>query len=88
MSIWTEEEKAIFLEKYLLYPKMFGKIATFLEDKGIEDAINYYYANKMTLNLKKLLKEQQSKRKGFQRKTAVVQPRVPRSFSLLFTPFN
>ena len=32
-NIWTEQEKAIFKEKYLLHPKSFAFIASFLERK-------------------------------------------------------
>ncbi|KAH9932874.1 uncharacterized protein B0H18DRAFT_984374 [Fomitopsis serialis] len=46
---WTEEEKEIFLEKYMLYPKQFGIIADFLPNKTTAECVTYYYLHKKTL---------------------------------------
>ena len=54
---WSEEEQQIFVQKFKLFPKQFGVIATFLENKSIEDVIKYYFQNKIRLNLKNIIKE-------------------------------
>ncbi|CCM04396.1 uncharacterized protein FIBRA_06572 [Fibroporia radiculosa] len=46
---WTEEEKAIFIDKYALYPKQFGLISDFLPYKSPAQCITYYYLHKKTL---------------------------------------
>mmetsp|Transcript_20108 Transcript_20108/g.25466 ORF Transcript_20108/g.25466 Transcript_20108/m.25466 type:complete len:1248 (-) Transcript_20108:83-3826(-) len=64
---WNTEEQTIFLRKYISYPKDFGKIATFLPNKSIEDVICYYFKNKHRLNLKGIIEEIQAKKKPPQR---------------------
>lgn len=60
---WSNEEKRIFIKKYLLYPKQFHKIATFLENRSTADVIEFYFTHKLTFNLKRLLTEHQLKRR-------------------------
>jgi len=60
---WTNEEKRIFIKKYLVYPKQFHKIATFLENRSTADVVEFYFTHKLTFNLKRLLTEQQLKRR-------------------------
>jgi hypothetical protein len=54
---WLPEEKAIFIQKYLEYPKEFGKIASFLPNKNVNDCVLYYYLNKKTLKFKNLTRQ-------------------------------
>lgn len=61
-NMWTDEEKEIFLKKFLMFPKNFSKIASYLDQKSTQDVVLYYYANKRTLDLKKLVTEQQAKK--------------------------
>eukprot|EP00178_Gracilaria_changii_P027534 TRINITY_DN886_c0_g1_i1.p1 TRINITY_DN886_c0_g1~~TRINITY_DN886_c0_g1_i1.p1 ORF type:complete len:1234 (+),score=198.84 TRINITY_DN886_c0_g1_i1:228-3929(+) len=62
---WRFEEKLIFLDKFLAYPKNFRKISGFLAHKSSRDCSYFYYTNKLNLGLKQLVKEYQSmKRKG------------------------
>ena len=67
MHVWSEEEKKIFVEKYLMFPKNFRKIASFMPGKTTADCVSYYYTHKYTLNLKKRLREHQMKRKGMRK---------------------
>jgi hypothetical protein len=60
---WSNEEKRIFIKKYLLYPKQFHKIASFLENRTTADVIEFYFTHKLTFNLKRLLTEHQLKRR-------------------------
>ncbi len=73
---WTEEEKVIFLKNFVLYPKQFSKIATFLENKATSDVIWYYYTNKKTLDLKKVLRDHTgaTKRRSYNRKPVFTGP--------------
>eukprot|EP01119_Soliformovum_irregulare_P010124 TRINITY_DN246_c5_g1_i4.p1 TRINITY_DN246_c5_g1~~TRINITY_DN246_c5_g1_i4.p1 ORF type:complete len:1004 (+),score=317.49 TRINITY_DN246_c5_g1_i4:1488-4499(+) len=75
---WTDAEKATFLRKFLQYGKLFPKIAAFLDNKSTSEVINYYYLNKKTLDLKRLLTEQQNKKNRPGRKAnAPPSPQIP-----------
>jgi len=72
---WNTEEQDIFLRKYISTPKEFGKIASFLPNKSIEEVICYYFKNKHRLNLKEIIEDIQAKKRPVQR------VRVPRKTS-------
>mmetsp|Transcript_9223 Transcript_9223/g.27772 ORF Transcript_9223/g.27772 Transcript_9223/m.27772 type:complete len:909 (-) Transcript_9223:140-2866(-) len=61
---WTRGERILFLEKYVSHPKNFRKIASFFENKGVEDVVRFYFQNKMRLNLKQAVKETVVRRRG------------------------
>jgi len=61
---WSDEEKSIFVSKYMQYPKNFGEIASYLMNKTTRDVVHFYYLNKKSLQLKKLLRDQSRKRSG------------------------
>ncbi|XP_028415198.1 nuclear receptor corepressor 1-like [Dendronephthya gigantea] len=64
LNIWTEREKEIFKEKYIVAPKDFEFIAKFIPNKNVKDCILHYYLTKRkTGNYKKLAKKQSLKRK-------------------------
>ncbi|KAL5477634.1 hypothetical protein EMCRGX_G024455 [Ephydatia muelleri] len=54
-SIWTEEEKRIFRDKFLQYPKNFAVIAECLPNKTTADCIKYYYLCKKNEHFKQLV---------------------------------
>ncbi|KAL7066971.1 myb-like DNA-binding domain-containing protein [Cryptosporidium serpentis] len=54
--LWSLSEIRTFIEKYLMYPKDFRRIASFLEYKTIKDCISFYYKYKYTLGLKRILR--------------------------------
>jgi nuclear receptor co-repressor 1 len=56
VNVWTDQEKEIFKEKFLQYPKNFGQIAQFLDRKTVSDCVQYYYLSKKTENYKQLLR--------------------------------
>lgn len=56
INIWTEQEREIFKEKYLLHPKNFVVIGSYLERKSVSDCIQYYYSTKKKENYKMLVK--------------------------------
>ena len=64
VNTWTDSEKEIFKEKYLLHPKNFGQIAQFLERKTVSDCVQYYYLSKNTENYKQLLRKSTKGRRG------------------------
>ena len=57
VNTWTDSEKEIFKEKFLLHPKNFGLIAQSLERKTVPDCVQYYYLSKKTENYKQLLRK-------------------------------
>merc|ERR1711997_281111 len=57
VNTWTDSEKEIFKEKFLLHPKNFGLIAQSLERKTVSDCVQYYYLSKKTENYKQLLRK-------------------------------
>ena len=61
---WTDLERCIFLDKFLQYPKNFGKIAAFLARKRARDCARLYYDSKYTIDYKALLREHQQRRRG------------------------
>ncbi|KAJ8953646.1 hypothetical protein NQ314_007253, partial [Rhamnusium bicolor] len=68
LNVWTPSEKEIFKDKYLLHPKNFGIIASYLDRKSVSDCVQYYYLSVTT----RLQREQQAKTVG-------QQPRDPHS---------
>lgn len=46
---WTDEEREIYLQKYGVYPKQFGTIASFLPGKTAGQCIMFYYLHKKEL---------------------------------------
>ena len=62
INIWTECEKELFREKYLLTPKKFGVVSSFLERKSVGDCVQYYYLSKKFENYKQLLRKHAKKR--------------------------
>eukprot|EP00629_Pelagomonadales_sp_RCC1024_P005792 CAMPEP_0119276682 /NCGR_PEP_ID=MMETSP1329-20130426/15766_1 /TAXON_ID=114041 /ORGANISM="Genus nov. species nov., Strain RCC1024" /LENGTH=866 /DNA_ID=CAMNT_0007277119 /DNA_START=167 /DNA_END=2767 /DNA_ORIENTATION=+ len=61
---WTDLEKCIFLDKFLQYPKNFGKIAAFFSRKRARDCSQLYYDSKYDIDYKALLREHQQRRRG------------------------
>jgi nuclear receptor co-repressor 1 len=64
INMWTDAERDIFKEKFLLHPKNFGQIAQFLERKTVSDCVQYYYLSKKTENYKQLLRKSKMRRRG------------------------
>ncbi|KAG0277282.1 hypothetical protein BGZ95_006183 [Linnemannia exigua] len=60
---WTEEERQIFIKRYLIYPKQFGKIAAGIEDKTASQCVLFYYREKKKIGFKELLSNRGRKRK-------------------------
>jgi len=61
---WSDLEKCIFLDKFLQYPKNFGKIAAFLTRKRARDCVRLYYDSKHAIDYKAILREHQQRRRG------------------------
>lgn len=59
LNQWTNEEKTIFIKKYLAFPKQFGKIAQYLDNKTVPDVVEFYFTHKHTFNLKSILQAHQ-----------------------------
>jgi hypothetical protein len=61
--IWTDEERAAFLKRYLSYPKQFGKIAEVLENKTAAQCVAYYYRTKKDVDYKGMLASKRGDKK-------------------------
>lgn len=66
--IWTDEERATFLRRYLLYPKQFGKISDVLENKSAAQCVAYYYRTKKKIDYKGML----ASRRGDKKKKSAI----------------
>ncbi|WVF71674.1 hypothetical protein IAT40_006482 [Kwoniella sp. CBS 6097] len=64
--IWTTEERALFVRRYMAYPKQFGRIADGISNKTASDCVLYYYRTKKEVDYKGMLA---SKRGGGKKKT-------------------
>jgi Myb-like DNA-binding domain len=62
---WTREETFVFLDKYVLYPKNFKRIASFLEHKSFGDVVEFYYRNKLHLKLKFLAAKRKTIKRAY-----------------------
>ncbi|KAJ1952857.1 DNA-binding protein snt1, partial [Linderina pennispora] len=51
---WTQAEVSAFVAAYLAHPKQFGKIASYIPHKSMNDCVLFYYRNKKPLRLKAL----------------------------------
>ena len=63
-NLWSDLEKCIFLDKFLQYPKNFGKISAFFTRKRARDCVQLYYDSKYCIDYKALLREHQQRRRG------------------------
>lgn len=53
---WTDEEKVVFVEKYVKHPKQFGIIAGYLPNKTPAQCVTFYYLHKnTTIDFRKIL---------------------------------
>jgi hypothetical protein len=60
---WTQEERAVFLRKYALYPKQFGRIASHLPHKTTKQCIAFYYHEKRKMGLKNIVYKRDARRR-------------------------
>jgi len=51
---WTDEDVQIFCKRYALYPKQFGKIASHLSNKSIQQCVTFYYRSKDSIDFRSL----------------------------------
>ncbi|KAL8452915.1 hypothetical protein Emag_002132 [Eimeria magna] len=57
VTVWAEAEARTFVEKFLMYPKNFEKIAACLDGKSTRDCVEFYYRFKYKFSLKRRLQE-------------------------------
>lgn len=53
--IWSPEERKIFIEMYLQYPKNFARISAYLPYKSCEQCVQFYYLHKRQYRLKQMV---------------------------------
>ncbi|KAJ2687399.1 DNA-binding protein snt1, partial [Coemansia sp. RSA 1285] len=53
-NYWTQSEVSAFVAAFLTHPKQFGKIASYIPYKTMNDCVLFYYRNKKPLRLKEL----------------------------------
>lgn len=61
--IWTEEERATFLRRYLSHPKQFGKISEVLPNKTAAECVAFYYRTKKDVDYKGMLASRRGDKK-------------------------
>ena len=72
---WSRNEKILFRELILKYPKEFSRIAPRMERKTVKDCVLYYYLSKKKVNYKNLklrLLRRKERLEGLERKTSVL----------------
>jgi len=75
---WSQEERLLFLDKYILHGKNFRKIATFFQFKSVDDVVRFYYSNKLPYKLKALVgKDFAQKRRVMKRNQLLDLSRMP-----------
>lgn len=52
INMWTDQEEAVFFERYMMYPKRFHRIAAGIPGKTCADCVRYYYRTKKQINYK------------------------------------
>eukprot|EP00924_Labyrinthula_sp_SR-Ha-C_P016441 augustus_masked-scaffold_6-processed-gene-3.7-mRNA-1 protein AED:0.48 eAED:0.48 QI:0/-1/0/1/-1/1/1/0/1466 len=57
-KMFSDLEKVMFIEIFLMYPKDFKKIASYFRNKTVFELIDFYYKTKKTVNYKELLHKQ------------------------------
>ncbi len=60
---WSDVEKAIFIDKFLQFPKNFHKISSYLKNRTTKDCIKFYYDSKYAIPFKPLLREFDNRRR-------------------------
>ncbi|KAL2650814.1 hypothetical protein R1flu_018942 [Riccia fluitans] len=60
---WTQEEKALFIEKFALYNKNFSQIASYLPHKTTADCVEFYYRNQKSEEFEKIKRRRQQLKK-------------------------
>eukprot|EP00041_Stephanoeca_diplocostata_P031858 m.1002999 g.1002999 ORF g.1002999 m.1002999 type:complete len:882 (+) comp24039_c0_seq11:180-2825(+) len=65
LNVWTEQEKKVFIERFLVYPKKFKKIADALPHKSTAECIKFYYMSKKQVKYKE--KRLEKRRMGAER---------------------
>eukprot|EP00210_Caulerpa_lentillifera_P004129 g3937.t1 len=63
---WSEEEKKIFMEKFIEHPKDFYKIAQFLPYRTTGDCVEFFYSNKKLDEFGNVRRKQQLKKRRLQ----------------------
>lgn len=74
---WTQAERLLFLEKFVVHSKNFRKIASFFEHKSVEDCVRFYFDNKMRLGLKNLARDTHFRKRGNRKLALVELSRLP-----------
>lgn len=65
LNVWTEQEKKVFIERFLVYPKKFKKIADALPHKSTAECVKFYYMSKKQIKYKE--KRLEKRRMGAER---------------------
>ncbi|BFZ61047.1 DNA-binding protein snt1 [Saitoella coloradoensis] len=69
-DVWTDEEHALFCQRYVQFPKQFGKIAEGIPEKTAQQCVLHYYLTKKSVDYRSLNSVKGSKkRKGGRSKT-------------------
>lgn len=63
---WSEEEKKIFMEKFIEHPKDFHQIAKFLPHRTTGDCVQFFYTNKKLDEFGNVRRKQQLKKRRLQ----------------------
>eukprot|EP00958_Prasinococcus_capsulatus_P001124 scaffold104_cov375-Prasinococcus_capsulatus_cf.AAC.3 len=68
-KVWTEEEKRLFMDKFLQYNKNFRRIASEIEGRTTGECVCFYYRNQKTPEFARIRKKQQLKKRAVKANT-------------------
>ncbi|KAH9375609.1 hypothetical protein HPB48_017203 [Haemaphysalis longicornis] len=54
-NVWDDQDKRIFREKFIEYPKNFGIVASHLDTNSVADCVQYYYLSKKSEDYKQFM---------------------------------
>jgi len=60
---WSDREKCIFFDAFLIHPKDFRRIASYLRNKSTRECVAFYYDSKKVVPYKAALKEHTMRKK-------------------------
>lgn len=63
---WADDERTLFMDKFLQHPKDFRKISTYLQGRSPGDCVAFFYKNQKLDDFSTVRRKQQLKKRRLQ----------------------